>query len=128
MQRLRAMVRGPGHGELYWADLDPVVGTELGRKVRPVVVVSVDGFNGAGEKIVVVPGTTVQRDLPTRVAWRVNSAAGPRETYFCCEDIRAISVERLRGRIGTGVLPQNVLDGVARVLVYLLGLRRALEV
>ena len=127
MDRSRAAAETPRHGALYWADLDPVVGAELGRKVRPVAVVSVDGFNQTGEKIVVVPGTTVQRDVPTRVAWRVNSATGPRETYFCCEDIRAISIQRLRGRIGSGVLPQNVLDGVARVLVYLLGLRRALE-
>ena len=116
----------PRYGELFWADLDPVVGTELGRKVRPVVVVSVDGFNGAGDKIVVVPSTTVQRDLPTRVAWQVASPSGPRETYFCCEDIRAISAQRLRGRIGRGILPGHVLDGIARVLVHLLGLRRAL--
>jgi len=123
----RAAAQGPRQGELYWADLDPVVGTELGRKVRPVVVVSVDGFNEGGDKVVVVPGTTVRRDLPTRVVWSVNSASGPRETYLCCEDIRAISTQRLRGRIGDGVLPERVMDGIARVLVYLLGLRRAVK-
>jgi mRNA interferase MazF len=126
MRDARTAARVPRLGELYWADLDPVVGTELGRKVRPVVVVSVDGFNQGGEKVVVVPGTTVQRDLPTRVAWRVNSATGPRETYLCCEDIRAISTQRLRGRIGSGVLPERVMEGVSRVLVYLFGLRHAL--
>ena len=128
MERSTGEAFGPRHGELYWADLDPVVGTELGRKVRPVVVVSVDGFNVSGEKVTVVPGTTVRRELPTRVAWRVNSAAGPRETDFCCEDIRAISIRRLRGRIGNGVVPQQVIDGVARVLIYLFGLRRAVHV
>ena len=127
MQARHAPGQRPQRGELHWADLDPVVGSELGRKVRPVAIVSVDGFNDAGDKVVVVPSTTVQRNLPTRVAWRVGSPTGPRETYFCCEDIRAISVQRLRGRIGKGVLPADVLDGVGQILVHLLGLRRTLE-
>jgi mRNA interferase MazF len=125
--RRAPVAAAPRHGELYWADLDPVVGTELGRKVRPVVVVSVDGFNTSGDKVVVVPGTTVRRELPTRVAWRVSSATGPRETYFCCEDVRSISTQRLRGRVGSGLVPQQVLDGIGRVLLYLFGLRRALD-
>lgn len=112
-------------GELYWADLDPVVGTELGRKVRPVAIVSVDDFNRGGDKVVVVPSTTVHRDLPTRVLWRVPTPAGPRDSYFCCEDVRAISTQRLHGRIGRGTLPTPVMDSITRVLWYLLGLRLA---
>jgi mRNA interferase MazF len=115
----------PRRGELYWADLDPVVGAELGRKVRPVAIVSVDDFNRGGDKVVIVPSTTVHRDLPTRVLWRVPTPTGPRDSYFCCEDVRAISTQRLRGRIGRGSLPAPVIDSIARVLWYLLGLRGA---
>ena len=35
----------PQRGEMWWFDPDPVKGTELGQKVRPAIVVSVDGFN-----------------------------------------------------------------------------------
>ena len=116
----------PRRGELHWADLDPVVGTELGRKIRPVAVVSVDEFNQGGDKVVVVPSTTVYRDRPTRVRWTVPARHTRRDTYFCCEDIRAVSTHRLHGRIGSGMLPTPVMDEITRVLWYLLGLQRDL--
>ena len=48
----------PLRGELWWADLDAVVGRELGRKVRPVLVISYDEFSSEYERVIVVPGTT----------------------------------------------------------------------
>lgn len=113
----------PRRGELWWADLDPGVGRELGRKVRPVVIASVEEINtSALEKIVVVPSTTKSLDVRTRVPWRIPLSGGALTTYFCCEDVRAISVERLRGRVGTLVAPRHVMEQIERTLRYLLGL------
>jgi mRNA interferase MazF len=47
--------RGPvNRWELYWADLDPAVGSEQGGGRRPVLVVSNDGFNAAFDVVTVV--------------------------------------------------------------------------
>lgn len=112
----------PRRGELWWADLDPVVGRELGRKVRPAAIVSVDAMPLSTEKVVIVPSTTQSRPSPMRVPWVVGTATGRRESYFCCDDIRAISVERLRGRIGLHPLPAELIAELERVLRYILGL------
>jgi len=54
----------PKRGEVWWTDLDPVVGRELGRKIRPVVIVLDDELNRSGaEKVVVVPSTTQPREV-----------------------------------------------------------------
>lgn len=113
----------PRHGEVHWADLDPVVGHELGGgKPRPVVVISVDAFNESVDKVIVVPSTSTRRASPTQVAWPVRTAQGVRHSYFSCEDVRSISVERLRGRIGAGLLPAAVMAEIEQVLRYQLGL------
>jgi mRNA interferase MazF len=112
----------PRRGEVYWADLDPVVGSELGRKPRPVVVVSVDAFNDSVGKLIVVPSTSTHRDSPTQVPWPVSTRQGVRQSYFSCEDVRAISSQRLRGRIGSGFLPSSIIAKIEQVLRYQLGL------
>lgn len=47
------MMRGPRRGDVYWVNLDPVVGTEI-RKTRPAVVVSNDSCNRHGTRVVVL--------------------------------------------------------------------------
>ena len=107
----------PNWGELWWADLDPVVGTEQGRKIRPVVVISDDELNHSRlEKIVIVPSTTQARDVPWRVEWAVRTPSGTRPSFFCCDDVRSVSIERLRGRIDTGRVPQRIIEHIEHVL------------
>ena len=108
---------------MWWVDLDPVVGTELGRKVRPAVIVSDDEMNQSRlEKVIVVPSTSQEHAVRWRVLWEVHTPRGLRRAFFCCDDVRSISVERLRGRIGTGSLPQAVMSEIERVLLALLAL------
>jgi hypothetical protein len=47
------MSRRPRRGEVYWVNLDPVVGTEI-RKTRPAVIVSNDSCNRYGTRVVVL--------------------------------------------------------------------------
>jgi mRNA interferase MazF len=113
----------PRRGEIYWADLDPVVGHELGRKIRPVVIVSSDEMNSSpAEKVIIVPTTTQPHNVPSRVAWDVRTPAGIRRSYFCCDDVRSISVERTRGRIGLGTIPGAIMTEIEKILRSLLAL------
>jgi hypothetical protein len=49
--------RAPRRGEVYWVNLDPVVGSEIG-KTRPAVIVSNDSCNRYGTRVVVLPITS----------------------------------------------------------------------
>src|SRR5687768_5404472 len=82
--------RFPRRGELWWFDPDPVRGSELGTKVRPALVVSVDPFNGNGPKVIVVPGTTQERANPFHVPFTYRLRDQPVTTYFCCDNVRAV--------------------------------------
>lgn len=104
----------PLRGEVWIADLDPVRGRELGMKPRPVLILSSNAMNeGAFERVIVVPSTSVSHDIPCHVEWStVRPTDGRRITsYFTCEDIRSISVERLQRRILRQVAP-DVLSTV----------------
>jgi mRNA interferase MazF len=83
--------------EIYWARLDPVKGSELG-KTRPCVIVSLDALNAALPTVVVCPLTTVLRP-----AWRtrlpVIGAGKPADV--CVDQIRTVSKTRLTRKIGT---------------------------
>ncbi|MBK5299374.1 MAG: type II toxin-antitoxin system PemK/MazF family toxin [Vicinamibacteria bacterium] len=51
------MKRPPRRGDVYWVNLDPVVGTEI-KKTRPAVVVSNDSCNRFSTRVVVLPITS----------------------------------------------------------------------
>ncbi len=114
----------PQHGEIWWFDPDPVRGTELGRKVRPALVVSVDSFNQNGPKIVVVPGTSQQHHSnPFHVPFTYRLGGRQVTTYFCCDNVRAVDTRaRLRRRMAPQPVPSRVLRQVEHHLRIILGL------
>lgn len=96
-------------GEVYWADLEPAVGSEA-NKVRPVVIVSNNGANVAAMRtagvVTVVPLTssigtarpfqavvTVDRNIAHDDLVSIESTAQ-------AEQVRSISTFRLRERLG----------------------------
>jgi mRNA interferase MazF len=110
----------PLRGELWWADLDPVVGRELGRKVRPVLLVSYDEFAGEYERVIVVPSTTQSHDVPCHVPYQYRLGRERRRGYLCCEDVRSISTERLKQRFAPARIERAVLEDVERWLRVLM--------
>ena len=118
----------PLRGELWWADFDPVVGAELGKKIRPVLVVSDDQMNRSVlRKVIVVPSTSSERELGARVPFPHLVRGQVRRSFLCCEDVRSISLSRLRGHLGgpTGRAPRvsaSVLAQVEQALCRVLAL------
>jgi mRNA interferase MazF len=84
-------------GEIYWARLDPVEGSEM-CKTRPCVIVSRDELNGILPTVVVCPLTSA-----VRPKWRTRLLVrcANRKADVCTEQIRTISKARLGERIGT---------------------------
>ena len=90
------MSRAPRRGDVYWVNLDPVVGSEI-RKTRPAVVVSNDSCNRYGTRVVVLPITSnVDSLYPGEVLVEVKGKPG----RALGDQIRSIDKIRLRDRAG----------------------------
>lgn len=113
-------MRAPARGEVWLADLNPVVGhEEAGR--RPVVVVSVDAFNeGPADLVIAVPLTTRLRPVPSHV--RIDPPEGGlrQPSAALCEAARSMAKGRLGSRWGR-VEPATLarIDDVLRILLSL---------
>lgn len=92
-------------GDLYWADLAPVIGSES-NKTRPVVIVSNDAANRAAERrragvVTIVPVTSsTDRVFPFQVPLAGAECGLPSDSKAQAEQVRTVATERLRGRIG----------------------------
>lgn len=107
-------------GDIWFANLDPVMGNEQAGK-RPVLIISVDAFNSGGSRMVVaVPFTKRDRKQPLHVSVKAEETGLTIDSYIKTEDIRGISKTRLIGKIGE--VDKSVLDEVEIRLKRLLGL------
>ena len=83
--------------EIYYARLEPVEGSEIG-KTRPCVIVSLDALNAALPTVVFCPLTT-----KLRPHWRsrLQVASAGKLADVCADQIRVLSKTRLTRKIGT---------------------------
>jgi mRNA interferase MazF len=110
----------PSRGEIWLADLNPVLGHERSG-TRPCLVVSTNGFNhGPAELVMVLPLTTKDRRIPLHVPLERTESGLNARSFIKCEDIRSVSRVRLINRVGAVGAP--VLDAVSDRLRILLEL------
>ncbi len=106
-------------GELYYADLSPVVGSEQGG-VRPVLVVQNDVGNRFSPTVIAAAVTSKihKARLPTHI--ELPSAFGlAKDSVILLEQIRTIDKKRLMSRIGE--LPPSTMSRVDRAILISLG-------
>ena len=89
-------------GDLYFADLSPVMGSEQGG-VRPVLVVQNDVGNKFSPTIIVAAVTSKRNkaDLPTHVEIDAAENGLTKNSVVLLEQLRTIDKRRLKERIGT---------------------------
>jgi mRNA interferase MazF len=110
----------PSRGEVWFLNLDPVEGREQAGS-RPVLVVSVDGFNyGPADLVVILPVTSKSKAIPFHVAVAPPEGGMRQLSFIKCEDVRSVSRSRLLERWGT-VAP-HTLAAVEDRLRILMGL------
>ena len=89
-------------GDLFFADLSPVVGSEQGG-VRPVLVVQNDVGNKYSPTIIVaaVTSQTSKAKLPTHVELTASQGGLSKNSVVLLEQLRTIDKQRLKERIGS---------------------------
>ena len=87
-------------GDVVRVNLDPVIGSEVG-KARPAVVVQNDLANRSSSTVTIVPiSTSTERIFPFQVRIPVGEGGLTRVSKALCEQIRTVSRERLGERLG----------------------------
>lgn len=107
-------------GELYYADLSPVVGSEQGG-VRPILIVQNDTGNKYSPTIIAAAITSQinKAKLPTHIELSANEYGLPKDSVILLEQIRTLDKRRLKERIGE--LPAPKMSKVNEALMISLG-------
>ena len=88
-------------GEIYYADLSPVVGSEQGG-VRPVLIVQNDTGNRHSPTVIAaaITSQTGKARLPTHISLAALSCGLPKDSVILLEQIRTLDKRRLREHMG----------------------------
>lgn len=101
----------PKQYEIWFADLDPSIGSEPG-KIRPVIIIQSDVLNKAGHRTIITCSISSQSKAGVsfiRIGVEPSLDNGLlKKSYILCDQIRAIDVSRLRSRVG--VLEQGDIN------------------
>ncbi len=88
-------------GDVYYADLSPVIGSEQGG-VRPVLIVQNDIGNRYSPTVIVSAITSQinKAKLPTHIEISSEDFSLPKDSVVLLEQIRTIDKKRLKEKIG----------------------------
>ena len=109
-------------GDIYYADLSPVVGSEQGG-VRPVLIVQNDTGNRHSPTVIAaaITSQTGKARLPTHISVSPLSFGLPKESVILLEQVRTLDKRRLREKMGR--LDDGVMRKVDSAIAVSLGLQ-----
>ena len=107
-------------GELYYADLSPVVGSEQGG-IRPVLVVQNDVGNKYSPTIIAAAVTSQinKAKLPTHIELSAKEYGLQKDSVVLLEQIRTLDRQRLKDKIGE--VPLDTMQKINQALMISLG-------
>ena len=108
-------------GDIYYADLSPVVGSEQGG-MRPVLIVQNDTGNRHSPTVIAaaITSQTGKGRLPTHIELSARSYGLSRDSVILLEQIRTLDKSRLRERMGQ--LDAPTMDRVNNAIAVSFGL------
>lgn len=108
-------------GDIYYADLSPVVGSEQGGN-RPVVVVQNNTGNQFSPTVIVAVLTSkVKKSLPTHIDLTSDESNLAKDSTVLLEQIKTIDKTRLKRFIGS--VPPEKMCAINQAMIVSLGLK-----
>ena len=105
-------------GEIYWADLNPVRGSEQGG-LRPVLIISHDLLNRRSGTVIALAITSKEQRAGYPFSYKLTTGLLPKDSWVKMTQVRTISTERLRDRIGA--VEPNELAEIIEGLIEVIG-------
>ena len=109
-------------GEIYYADLSPVVGSEQGG-VRPVLIIQNDTGNRYSPTVIAaaITSQTGKARLPTHIELPVQQECGlTKDSVVLLEQVRTLDKRRLRERMGR--VDDHVMEKIDTAIAVSFGL------
>lgn len=108
-------------GDIFYADLSPVVGSEQGG-MRPVLIIQNDTGNKHSPTVIAaaITSQTGKARLPTHIELSARSVGLSRDSVILLEQIRTIDKSRLRERMGK--LDESTMTKVDNAIAVSFGL------
>ncbi|GMB10534.1 MAG: type II toxin-antitoxin system PemK/MazF family toxin [Candidatus Improbicoccus devescovinae] len=108
-------------GDIFYANLSPVVGSEQGG-IRPVVIIQNDIGNKFSPTVISAAITSHNKcNLPTHILIKASVTCGlSKDSIVLLEQIRTIDKRRLLGRLGN--INQTTMKTIEHALLISLGL------
>ena len=111
-------------GDIFYADLSPVVGSEQGG-VRPVLIVQNDTGNRHSPTVIAaaITSQTGKAKMPTHIEVAACSSGLPKDSVILLEQIRTLDKRRLWERMGRA--DRAVMEQVDTAIAVSFGLPRS---
>ncbi len=110
-------------GDVFYAELNPIVGSEQGG-IRPVLIISNNIGNRHSPTVIIaaITGRTqTKAKLPTHTEVKDVEGLG-RDSIILLEQIRTIDKQRLKNHMGT--MPNNIMARVDKALAISLAMTK----
>ena len=107
-------------GDIYYADLSPVVGSEQGG-MRPVLIIQNNVGNRYSPTVIAAAITSQvnKAKMPTHISLGARTFGLTRDSVILTEQIRTLDKRRLRERIGS--IGPEIMEQVSQALRISLG-------
>ena len=104
-------------GEIHWADLNPVIGSEQGG-LRPVLIVSNNVFNEGSGTFIAVALTSQPQRAGYPLSFELTDTKLPKKPWVKISQIRTLSVKRIRKKTSKASEEKLVLiiDGLNEII------------
>ncbi len=108
-------------GEIYYADLSPVIGSEQGG-VRPVLIVQNDVGNKYSPTVIAAAITSQHEKakMPTHISLSAECCGLAKDSIVLLEQVRTIDKQRLKEKMGT--IDTSAMNQVDKALSVSFGL------
>lgn len=104
-------------GEIRWANLDPVLGSEQAGR-RPVVILSEDVFNERSGTVIAMAITSQEPRVGFPLVLELTDPALPKRSWVKIGQIRTLSTKRIGTRLGRASAEEllHLLEGINEIL------------
>ena len=104
-------------GEIRWADLNPVRGSEQAG-LRPVLVLSHDVFNERSGTVIAVALTSQSQRAGFPLTLELQAAKLPKRSWVKISQVRTLAVERIGTKIGRASPEEiaQVVEGLNEII------------